>query len=152
MKRPASYGTQMFIIVLRISRYWCLSEPDEYILTSCSFKIYFYTSVPSTLGSLKRSLPFRFSTKMLCEFCISLMIATFPANRIFLDLITVIVLDQYYTLLSLSCLKLWHKSSRISELTSKSVIIVRFINSASFCLSHILCLLSLHNKDISGIN
>jgi hypothetical protein len=83
-KVPHIYGTQMFIIVIwefTGACHWSLPW-DKWIqstLPHLTFKIYSNILIPSTPRSFKKSLLYRFSTKILCIFFISSSIYVFPS-------------------------------------------------------------------------
>jgi hypothetical protein len=71
-------------------------------LPPCFLKIHSNFSFPSTPMSSKLSLPFRFQTKMLYTYLISLSRATWPTHLTLLDFIALIIFDEAYKLQSFS--------------------------------------------------
>jgi len=86
-------------------------------------------NLPSTPRSSEWSLPLRFPTKILYTSLISPMRATLPANPILLDLITVIIFGEVYTLRSSSLCSLLQLLAT-SSLSGPNVLLsILFLNT-----------------------
>jgi len=104
-------------------------------LPSSFLKIHSNIIFPSTHRSSKWTLPFRFPTKILTIFLISLMCATWHAHLIILDLITVIIFGEACKLRSSYSCSLLQTPATLSLLVPNVLLSTLFPNILNLCSS-----------------
>ena len=110
-KLPTLYGAQKFITTFTSARHLSLSWANSIqsmLPTSHFLNIHLNIILPSTPGSSKWSLSFRFPTKAFYKPLLSPIHAKCPAHLFIIDLITKMILDEQYRALSSSLCSFLH--------------------------------------------